>query len=112
MVFVLVFLVVNLSFNQVLTKDSVPQVHGLVRCVKDRVTFGRDVFIEFSNNSYLYFQLALIHSMSYCFPLSIISFLFIVSKIVSSNIDKVLSINPMLHLSQLFSACLYWCHCT
>ena len=71
-------------------------MHGLAVYVKEGLPFARDLSLENSADSYLYFQLALLHSVSYFFFLyrSPSSALCMVFDSISSNIDGVLSINP------------------
>ena len=70
-------------------------MHGLAVYVKEGVSFARDLSLENSADSYLCFQLALLHSVSYFFFLfrSPSSSLCTVFDSISSNIDEVLSIN-------------------
>ena len=70
-------------------------MHGLVVYVKDGLPFARDLSLENSADSYLRFQLPLLHSLSYFFFLyrSPSSSLYTVLDSISSNIDYVLSIN-------------------
>ena len=77
---------------------------GLAVYVKEGLPFARDLSLENSADSYLYFRLALLHSVSYFFFLyrSPSSALCTVFDSISSNIDDVLSINPILfHLTQM-----------
>ena len=71
-------------------------MHGLVVYIKEGLPFVRDLPPENSADSYLCFQLALLHSVSHFFFLyrSPSSSLCTVFDSVSSNIDEVLSINP------------------
>ena len=71
-------------------------MHGLAIYVKEGLPFGWDLSLENSADPYLCFRLALLHSVSYLFFLyrSHSSALCMVFDSVSSNIDKVLSINP------------------
>ena len=71
-------------------------MHGLAVYVKEELPFARDLSLENSADSYLCFRLALLHSMSYFFFLyrSPSSTFCTVFGSISSNIDKVLSINP------------------
>ena len=64
--------------------------------MKEKFPFAQDFSLENSANSYLCFQLALLHSVSYFFFLyrSPSSALCTVFDSISSNIDEVLSINP------------------
>ena len=72
-------------------------MHGLAVYVKEGLPFARDLSLENSADSYLCFQLALLHSVSYFFFLyqSPSSSLCTVFDSISSNIDEVLSINPL-----------------
>ena len=70
-------------------KDSSTHTHGHTVYVKEGLPFAGDLSLKNSADSYLYFQLALIHSVSY--------FLFLYQSLppsISFNIDEVLSINP------------------
>ena len=49
-------------------KDS--NAHGLAVFVKERFSFAHDLSLANSADSYLCFRLALLHSVSYFFPLS------------------------------------------
>ena len=71
-------------------------MHGLAVYVKEGLPFARDLSLENSTDSYLCFQLALLHSVSYFFFLnrSPSSALCTVFDSISSNIDEVPSINP------------------
>ena len=64
--------------------------------MKEGLPFAWDLSLENSADSYLCFRLALLHSLSYFFFLyqSSSSALCMVSDSISSNIDKVPSINP------------------
>ena len=71
-------------------------MHGLAVYVKEGLPFDRDFSLKSSADSYLRFQQALLHSVSYFFflcrsPSSSLCTLF---GSISSNIDEVLSINP------------------
>ena len=75
-------------------KDSV--THGLAVYVKERLPFAHDLSVENSAGSYLYFRLALLHSVSNFFflcQLHYSSFCTIFDAI-SFNIDEVFSISP------------------
>ena len=48
-------------------KDSFTRMHGLPVYVKEGLPFAQDISLENSGDSYLYFRLALLHSVSYCF---------------------------------------------
>ena len=71
-------------------------MHGLAVYVKEGLAFALDLSPENSADSYLCFQLALLHSVSYFFFLhrSPSSSLSTVLDSFSSNIGEVLSINP------------------
>ena len=64
--------------------------------LKEELYFAQGLSLENSPDSYLCFQLALLHSVSYFFFLyrSPSSALCTVFDSISSNIDEVLSINP------------------
>ena len=71
-------------------------MHGLVVYVKEVLHFAQDLSLENAADSYLYFWLALLQSVSYFFFLYQLLSLSL-SKIfysISSNIDDVLLINP------------------
>ena len=71
-------------------------MHGFAVYVKEGLPFAWDLSPENSADSYLCFQLALLHSVSYFVFLyqSAYSLLCIVLDSISSNIDEVLSMNP------------------
>ena len=71
-------------------------MHGLAVYVKEGLPLARDLSLENSAGSYLCFQLALLHSVSYFFFLyqSASSALWTIFDSISSNIDEFLSINP------------------
>ena len=71
-------------------------MHGLAVYVKEGLPFARNLSLENSADSYLCFQLAFLHSVSYFFFLyqSPSSALCTVFDSISSTIDEVLSINP------------------
>ena len=77
-------------------KDSSTYMHGLAVYIKEELSFQQDLSLENSADSYLRFQLALLHSVSYVLLLyrSPSSPLCRVFDSISSNIDEVLSINP------------------
>ena len=71
-------------------------MHVLAVYVKEGLHFARDLSLGNSTDSYLCFQLALLHSVSYLFFLCrspSLSFCTAFDSILS-NIDEVLSINP------------------
>ena len=71
-------------------------MHGLAFYMKEGHPFAWDLSLESSEDSYLHFRLALLHSMAYFFFLyrlpSLSLCLFFDS--TSSSIDEVLLINP------------------
>ena len=83
------------GYLPLIQKDSSTHIHGLAIYVKG-LSFALDLSLEKSADSYLCFQLALLHSVSYFFFLyrSPSSALCTVFDSISSNIDEVLSINP------------------
>ena len=84
------------GYLPLIRKDSSTHMHGLAVYVKEGLPFARDVSLENSADSYLCFRLALLNSVSYFFFLyqSPSSSLCTVFDSISSNIDKVLWINP------------------
>ena len=97
----------NLSLNQTLKlsvrgylplirKDSVTHMYGLTVYVKEGFPFAWDVSLKNSGDSYLCFQLALLHSVSYFFFLyqSLSFSLYMLLDTILCNIDEVLLINP------------------
>ena len=80
-------------------KDSVTHIYGLSVYVKKGLPFVSDLYLENFVNSSLCFWLALLHSVSYFFFLSISHLLCCtVLYSISSNIDEILSINPSANL--------------
>ena len=75
-------------------KDSITHMHGLAYYVKEGLPFVHDLSLENSANSYLCFQLALLHLVSYFFFLYRSPSLYTFFDSISSNIDQVLSIKP------------------
>ena len=71
-------------------------MHGLPVYVKEGLPFARGSSLENPTDSYLYFRLALLHSVSYLLFLyrSLSSALCTIFDSILSNIDEVLSINP------------------
>ena len=56
------------GYLPLIPKDSGTHMHGLAVCVKEGLPFfARDLSLENSADSYLYFRLALLHSVSYFF---------------------------------------------
>ena len=88
------------GYLPLIRKDFVTHMYGFVVYVKEGLPFARDLSQENSADSYLCFQLALLHSVSYFFFLyrSPSSALCMVFYSISSNIDEVLSINPSAHV--------------
>ena len=76
-------------------KYSITHMHRLAIYVKEELPFAQDLSLEISAYSYLYFRQALLHPLSYTFFLyqSPSPSLCMVFDSISSNIDKVLSIN-------------------
>ena len=85
----------QLGYLPLIRQASSTRMHGLAVYVNKALPFARDLSLENSADSYLSFQLALFHSVSYFFFLyrSPSSTLCTVFDIVSSNIDDILSIN-------------------
>ena len=54
------------GYLPLIQKDSSTHMHGLAVCVKERLSFAQDLYLENSPDSYLRFQPALLHSLS-CF---------------------------------------------
>ena len=84
------------GYLPLIRKDSSTHMHGLAVYVKEGLPFAWDLSLENSADSYLCFQLALLHSVSYFFFLyrSPSSSFCTVFDSISSNKDEVLSINP------------------
>ena len=78
-------------------------MHGLALYVKEGLCFALDLSLENSADSYLCFQLALLHSMPYLFFLNQSSSLWLCTVFgsISSNTDEVLSINPSANVLSL-----------
>ena len=55
------------GYLSLIRKDSSTHMHGLAVYVKEGLPFARDLFVEFSADSYLCFRLALVHSVFYFF---------------------------------------------
>ena len=82
------------GYLPLIPKDSTTHMHGLIVYVKDDLPFSLHVSLENSQDTYLCFRLALLHSVSYFFfhyrsPSSLCTVL----DSIFSNIDNVLSIN-------------------
>ena len=84
------------GYLPLIPKDSTTHMHGLIVYVKDDLPFSLHVSLENSQDTYLCFRLALLHSVSYFFfhYRSPTSALWTVFDSISPNIDEVLSINP------------------
>ena len=83
----------SIDSGNLIWKDSSTNMHGLAVYVKEGLPFAWDLSLQNSADSYLCFQLALLHSVSYFFFLyqSPSSTFCTVFNSVSSNIDEVLS---------------------
>ena len=57
-------------------KYSITHLHGPAVYVKEGLPFARELSLENSADSYLFFQLALCHLASFLLPLSITVFFF------------------------------------
>ena len=57
------------GYHPLIWKDSGTHMHGLAVYVKEQLPFAQDVSLENSADSYLSFQLVLLHSVSYFFSL-------------------------------------------
>ena len=55
------------DYLPLIRKDSSTHMHGLAVYVKEGLPFAQDLSLENSADSYLCFQLALLHSVSYFF---------------------------------------------
>ena len=55
------------AYLPLIRKDSSNHMHGLAVYVKEELPFARDLSLKNSEDSYLCFRLALLHSMSYFF---------------------------------------------
>ena len=55
------------GYLPLIRKDSGTHMHGLTVYAKERLPFAQDLSLENSADSYLYFWLALLHSVSYFF---------------------------------------------
>ena len=84
------------SYLPLIQKDFSTHMHDLVLYVKEGLPFARDLSLEDTADSDLYFWLALLHSVSYLFFLyqSPSSSLSTVFDSISSIIDEFRSINP------------------
>ena len=84
------------NYLPLILKDSNTHLHGLAVYVKEGLSFARDLSLENSQDSYLFFRVALLHSVLYFFLLcrSPSSSLCTVFDAISFSIDEVPSINP------------------
>ena len=84
------------GYLPLIRKDSLTHMHGLTVYVKEAIPFAKELSPENSADSYLFFRLALLHSVSYFYFLYRLPFssLCTIFDSISSNIDQVLSINP------------------
>ena len=84
------------GYLPLIRKDSSTHMHGLAVYMKEGLPFAQDLSLENSADSYLYFRLALLHSVSYFFFLyrSPTLSLCTVFDSISSHVDEVLLINP------------------
>ena len=84
------------GYLPLIRKDSSTHMHGLAVYMKEGLPIARDLSLENSADSYLCFQLPLLHPVFYFFFLyrSPSSSLCTVFDSISSSIDEVLSINP------------------
>ena len=100
------------GYLPLIRKDSGTHMHGLAVYVKEGLPFSRDLSLENSADSYLCFQLALLHSLPYFFFLYRLpsSPLCTVFDSISSNIDEVLSINPSANIIVLGSNSFHQIH--
>ena len=55
------------DYLSLIRKDSSAHMHGLAVYIKEGLPFARDLSLENSADSYLCFQLVLLHSQSYFF---------------------------------------------
>ena len=83
------------GYLPLIRKDSITHMQSLAVYAKEGHPFAWDLSLENSADSYLYFRLALLHSVSYFFflnrsPSSLLCIVFY----LFHNIDEVLSINP------------------
>ena len=84
------------GYLPLIRKDFSTHMHGLAVYLKEGLPFAWDLSLENSADSYLCFQLALLHPVSYFFFIdgSPSSSLCTVSDSISSNLDEILSVNP------------------
>ena len=55
------------GYLPLIQRDSIAHMHGFAVYVKEGLPFAQDLSLENSSDSYLCFQLALLHSLSYFF---------------------------------------------
>ena len=79
-------------------KDSITHMYGLAINVNEGLPFALALFLKNSADSELCFQLALLHSVFYFIFLYWSPSLSLCTDSTSSNIDKVLSINPSVNV--------------
>ena len=93
------------GYLPLIRKDSGTHTHGLAVCIKEELPFAHNLSLTNSEDSYLCFRLALLHSVSYFFFLyrSPSSSLCMVFDSISSNVDEVLSINPSANVKRPYS---------
>ena len=65
------------GYLPLIQKDTSTHMHGLTVYVKEGLPFAQDLSLENSADSYLCFQLALLHCDLLLFPLSITFFVFV-----------------------------------
>ena len=96
----LTFLLLVRGYLPLIQKDSVTHINGFEVYVKEGLSFVQDLSLENFVDSFLCFRLALLYSLSYfvLLYLSPPSFLCAVFDSISSNIDKIFSINPSANL--------------
>ena len=55
------------GYHPLIRKDSTSHKHGLAVYMKERLPLAQELYLENSEDSYICFQLALLHSVSYFF---------------------------------------------
>ena len=55
------------GYHLLIRKDSTSHKHGLAVYMKERLPLAQELYLENSEDSYICFQLALLHSVSYFF---------------------------------------------
>ena len=88
------------GYLPLIRKDSITHMHGITVYVKKELPFARDVSLENSADSYLWFRQDLLHSVSYFFFLyqALSLLLCTVFDSISCTTDEVLSINPSVNV--------------